>query len=83
MAIAVTGCAVVVAHTRDTLRRSCAESIADAVALAHVSHGAHVAERFAGRLEVRISAVVLRPDGATEVTVVSHCGAATSAALAE
>jgi hypothetical protein len=81
--VAVTGCAVLVAHTRDTLRRSCAEALADAVVLAHVSHGARTAEQFASGLEARIDAVVVRPDGSVEVTVVSHCGTATSAALVE
>jgi hypothetical protein len=74
---------VLLAHTRDILRRSCAESAADAVALAYVSHGSPVAERLAGHFGARIVRVVTRPDGTVDMTVASHCGMATSAAVYE
>lgn len=78
--VAMTGCTVLVAHTRDVLRQSCAEAVADAVALAHVTHGGAAAERFADRADARLVDIVERPDGAVEVTVASNCGMATSAA---
>ena len=78
--VTVVGCGAMVTHTRDAVGRSCAQAVADAIALAHAGHGDAGAARLATRVGARIAEIVTSDHGTIHVTVESPCGAATSAA---
>ncbi len=79
-ACTVLGCVAIVRATHTTLLRGHGQYVADAVALAHVDHGATSAQQLAEALGVYISSVSLQREGFTTVVVKGPHFTATSSA---
>ena len=79
-ACTVLGCVAIVRATHTTLLRGHGQYVADAVALAHVDHGASSAQQLAEALGVSISSVSLQREGFTTVVVKGPNFTATSSA---
>ncbi len=79
-ALTVMGCVAIVRATHATLLRGHAQGVADAIALAHVDHGAPSAQQLALTLGVSISSVSIQREGFTTVVVKGPNFTATSSA---
>jgi len=79
-ALTAVGCMAIARATHTTLLRGHAQFIADAIALAHVNHGASSAQQLARTLGVSIASVSLHGEGFTTVVVQGPNFTATSSA---